>query len=89
MVALLKEAEAALNTDRKLAESYAKAGNVLLPMLFTIGSPRGKPDKPLPDFVLKNAIPAQGSDELGAAARPRRCRCRSTAWAAPRRASAT
>ena len=34
MGALLKEAEAALNTDRKLAESYAKAGNVLLPMLF-------------------------------------------------------
>jgi len=58
IVALLKEAEQALNTDRKLAESYAKAGNVLLPVLFTLGEPRGKPDKPLPDYVIKNAIAA-------------------------------
>ena len=55
-VALLKEAEAQLNTDRKLAESYAKAGNVVQPMLFTIGEPRGRPDKPLPAFVLKNGV---------------------------------
>ena len=33
MVALLKEAEQALNTDRKLAESQRKAGNVVLPMV--------------------------------------------------------
>jgi CHASE2 domain-containing sensor protein/tRNA A-37 threonylcarbamoyl transferase component Bud32 len=65
MVDLLKEAEAALNTDRRLAESYAKAGNVLLPMLFTIDFPRGKPDRPLADYVVKNAIPAK-EDELGA-----------------------
>ncbi|MGH8705484.1 MAG: CHASE2 domain-containing serine/threonine-protein kinase [Burkholderiales bacterium] len=56
MVSLLKEAEQALNTDRKLAESYAKAGNVLLPMVFTPGEPRGKPDKPLPDYAQKNAV---------------------------------
>jgi CHASE2 domain-containing sensor protein/tetratricopeptide (TPR) repeat protein len=55
-VALLKEAEEQLNTDRKLAQSYAKAGNVVQPMLFTIGEPRGRPDKPLPAFVLKNAV---------------------------------
>src|SRR5262245_3705684 len=55
-VALLKSAEENLNTDRKLAESYAKAGNVVQPMLFTIGEPRGRPDKPLPAFVLKNAV---------------------------------
>ncbi len=65
MVALLKQAEAALNTDRRLAESYTKAGNVLLPMLFTIDIPRGKPDRPLADYVVKNAIPAK-EDELGA-----------------------
>ena len=58
MVALLKEAEQALNTDRKLAESYGRAGNVLLPILFTLGEPRGKPDRPLPDYVLKNAVAA-------------------------------
>ena len=63
--ATLQEAEAALNTDRKLADSFAKAGNVVLPMLFTFGEPRGKPDKPLPDFVRKNALAIQGqSDDI-------------------------
>src|SRR5579871_6004202 len=62
-VALLKEAEQALNSDRRLAESYAKAGNVIQPMLFTLGRPLGKPDKPLPPFALKNAVAAaKGSD---------------------------
>jgi serine/threonine-protein kinase len=65
MVALLKDAEAALNTDRRLAESYTMAGNVLLPMLFTIDIPRGKPDRPLADYVVNNAIPAKEA-ELGA-----------------------
>src|SRR5947208_11179246 len=63
--ATLREAESALNTDRKLAESFAKAGNVVLPLLFTFGEPRGKPDKPLPEFVRKNAPSIQrGSREL-------------------------
>jgi CHASE2 domain-containing sensor protein len=63
--AVLQEAELALNTDRRLAESYTKAGNILLPILFEIGDPRGKPDKPLPDFVLKNQLTNIGrnSDE--------------------------
>ncbi len=55
---LLGEAESALNTDRKLAASYEKAGNVLLPMLFELGEPRGKPDRPLPDYVTRNALGA-------------------------------
>jgi serine/threonine-protein kinase len=63
IIALLKEAEESLNTDRKLAGSYTKAGNVLLPMLFALGEPRGKPDKPLPDFVVKNAVAAQGNED--------------------------
>ena len=57
----LKEAEAALNTDRRLAESYAKAGNVLVPLDFVIGTPRGNPDKPLPEYVQKYAIAAAGT----------------------------
>ena len=67
LIALLKEAEQALNTDRKLAESFGKAGNVLQPILFTLGEPRGKPDRPLPEYVQKNALPgvkAAGSEEL-------------------------
>jgi eukaryotic-like serine/threonine-protein kinase len=53
-VALLKQAEEDLNTDRKLAASAARAGNVLLPVLFTLGQPLGKPDSALPDFVQRN-----------------------------------
>jgi serine/threonine-protein kinase len=62
--ALLKEAEQSLNTDRRLAESYAKAANVVMPVLFRIAEPRGKPDRPLPDFVLKNAIASPRGDEV-------------------------
>jgi eukaryotic-like serine/threonine-protein kinase len=65
MLALLQQAESALNTDRRLAESYAQARSVLLPMLFTIDIPRGKPDRALPEFVARNAIPAPEA-ELGA-----------------------
>src|SRR5713101_5373479 len=63
--ATLEEAESALNVDRKLAESFTKAGNVVLPILFTLGEPRGKPDRPLPEFVRKNALTLQsGSGDL-------------------------
>ena len=55
-VALLHEAEGALNPDRRLSDSFDRAKNVLLPMLFTLGDPRGKPDKPLPDYVTRNAV---------------------------------
>jgi serine/threonine-protein kinase len=61
----LREAEVALNTDRKLADSYTKAGNVVLPILFQLGEPRGKPDRPLPDFIKKNALPnIDGKEDL-------------------------
>ena len=67
IVAMLKDAESALNTDRKLAQSYAKAGNVVQPMLFSLGAPLGRPDKPLPPFALKNAIatPKGAGDSFG------------------------
>jgi serine/threonine-protein kinase len=61
----LTEAEAALNTDRRLAASYAKAGNVLVPLDFVIGRPLGKPDRALPDFVQKAAIQAIGNPAGG------------------------
>ena len=53
---VLAEAEQKLNSDRRLGEAIAKAGNVVLPMLFRLGEPRGRPDRPLPDFIKKNAI---------------------------------
>ena len=52
----LFEAEQALNTDSKLADSLAGAKNVVLAMVFFLGTPRGKPDEDLPDFVLENSI---------------------------------
>ena len=63
-VAILREAEGKLNTDRRLADSFEKARNVLLPMFFTLGDPRGKPDKALPEYVRRNAITGvQGSQD--------------------------
>ena len=56
IVAILREAEAALNTDRRLADSFERARNVLLPMFFVLGDPRGKRDKVLPEYVRRNAI---------------------------------
>ena len=55
---ILYEAEQALNTDRRLAESIKKSGIVVLPSLFetTFEPPVGKPDKPLPEFMAKNVI---------------------------------
>jgi CHASE2 domain-containing sensor protein len=58
--ALLIEADQKLNTDRRLADALAKAGNVALPMLFVLGEPRGRPDKDLPDYVKKNAVKLSG-----------------------------
>ncbi len=52
----LFEAEQALDTDTKLAQSIAEAGNVVLAMVFYLGIPRGKPDAELPDYVLRNSL---------------------------------
>ncbi|MGP1678099.1 MAG: CHASE2 domain-containing serine/threonine-protein kinase [Burkholderiales bacterium] len=59
--ALLQEAEQALNTDRRLAQSFARAGNVVPMTLFELGTALGKPDKALPDFVTKNSLPKVGA----------------------------
>ena len=50
------EAELALDTDSVLGTSFKNAGSVVLGMQFTPGEQVGKPDKPLPDYVLRNAI---------------------------------
>jgi hypothetical protein len=55
-VTLLKEAEQTLNTDRRLADSFTRAGNVVPMTLFELGEPRGRPDKPLPDYVTRNNL---------------------------------
>ncbi|HUF19770.1 MAG TPA: serine/threonine-protein kinase [Burkholderiales bacterium] len=62
---VLSEAEDALNSDRKLAAAVAAAGNVALPMLFQLGEPRGNPDRPLPEFVLRSRV-TKVTDRTGA-----------------------
>ncbi len=62
--AVLKEAEDRLNTDHRLAESFGKAGNVVLPVLFQLGNPQGNPDKELPGFLRKNVIGAKGNQDM-------------------------
>jgi serine/threonine-protein kinase len=61
---ILVEAEQKLNTDRRLAEAFAKAGNVVLPMLFVLGEPRGRPDQELPGYIKSNAVKMAGGDEF-------------------------
>jgi serine/threonine-protein kinase len=61
--ALMQDALLHLDNDIKLAESMAKANNVLLGMFFEIGEPQGKPDSPLPDYILKGALPNIAGDE--------------------------
>jgi serine/threonine-protein kinase len=61
----LFEAELSLDTDSKLAESFAVAKNVVLGMIFDPGLVRGNPDQKLPDYVLKNSI-SQIHDQVSA-----------------------
>jgi eukaryotic-like serine/threonine-protein kinase len=53
---LIEQAERSLDTDRVLAASIARAGNVLLPSVYQLGEPQGKPDRPLPSYVARDAI---------------------------------
>jgi CHASE2 domain-containing sensor protein len=53
---LIADAEVALDTDAVLAASLQKAGNVLIPSVFTLGEQQGNPDNPLPAYALKSAL---------------------------------
>ena len=61
--ALLGEAGQVLNTDKTLAASIKKAGNVLLPSYFepNFFLPVGKPDQPPPAYAAKDAIPGNAN----------------------------
>ena len=63
---VIAEAEIALDTDAKLGASMAKAGNVLVPSVFVIGEPQGRPDSPLPAYALKSAVDEQNGFSLPA-----------------------
>jgi serine/threonine-protein kinase len=62
--ALMQEALQHLDNDQKLADSMLKINDVLLPMVFKLGEPQGKPDSPLPDYILKNNLAnVQGGED--------------------------
>ena len=63
---LLADAEQTLDTDAKLAASMAKAGNVLIPSVFKLGEPLGRPDRDLPIAVAKDAIADKFAASLAA-----------------------
>lgn len=61
VVPVLRTAEeglTALDTDAALSRSMARSGSVVLPLVFDIGEPYGRPDPSLPAFALKSALPA-------------------------------
>jgi serine/threonine-protein kinase len=61
---LMAEAEQTLDTDGKLVASMAKAGNVLVPSVYVLGEPVGRPDKDLPAAVAKNTVDERESFSL-------------------------
>ncbi len=63
---VIAEAEVALDTDAKLAASMSKAANVLVPSVFVLGEPQGKPDNPLPAYALKSAVEERNNFSLPA-----------------------
>ncbi len=67
MGAILAEAEQALNTDRRLANSIKKANNVLLPFYVNtqFSPPVGQLDQPPPDYVGRDVLTANGSGAGG------------------------
>ena len=59
LIELRKRIQAAsetLNSDTKLAAGMKAAGNVVIPMLFTVGEPLGRQSQGTPDYILRNAL---------------------------------
>ena len=52
----LQEADDVTDTDSKLAASLKQAGNVVIPMLLTLGEPLGNQGDKTPDFIARNAL---------------------------------
>lgn len=57
-----------LDSDEVLAKSLANAGNVILPMLFSMGKPLGNPDQQLPPTVQNQQLPVESGGASGAPA---------------------
>jgi serine/threonine-protein kinase len=60
LLADLRAAELRLDSDARLAASVRASGRVVLPSVFELGEPRGRPDAPLPGFAQRSAVPDVG-----------------------------
>ena len=58
----LQAGQSELDTDSRLAQSMAQAGNVIMGMQFELGTPLGKPDTELPAFVSRNSLATGQTD---------------------------
>ena len=56
LLGFIGQAEEQLDSDSRLVASIARAGNVLVPSVFELGEPQGRPDQPLPAFAQRSAI---------------------------------
>ena len=52
----LQSADDVTDTDSKLAAAMQQAGDVVVPMLFTLGEPLGNQGSPTPDYIARNAL---------------------------------
>jgi serine/threonine-protein kinase len=57
ITAVLAEAETALNSDRQLADSYARAGNIVLPVSFELGEVPGHSAQRSPELLTAHRLP--------------------------------
>lgn len=53
-----------LDTDATLVASVQRSGRVVLPLVFDLGVPLGRPDQALPDFVRQHAAPLDASTQF-------------------------
>lgn len=56
LLGFIGQAEELLDSDARLVTSIARAGNVVVPSVFELGEPQGRPDQPLPAFAQRSAI---------------------------------
>ncbi len=56
LLGFIAQAEQRLDADARLVDSMARAGNVIVPSVFTLGEPLGRPDEPLPAFAQRSAV---------------------------------
>lgn len=56
LLGFIAQAEGQLDSDARLVASIASAGNVLVPSVFELGEPQGRPDQPLPAFAQRSSM---------------------------------